>query len=45
MGSSVEGLKLRGMRVRNEISFNRSAGREPEKAEDLEVLHEELRSC
>jgi hypothetical protein len=44
MGSSVEGLKLRRMRVRNEISFNRGAGGgEPERAEDLEALREELR--
>jgi hypothetical protein len=43
MGSSVEGLKLRRMRVRNEISFNRSARGEPERAEDLEALLEELR--
>jgi hypothetical protein len=43
MGSSVEGLKLRRMRVRNEISFNWRAGGEPERAEDLEALREELR--
>ena len=39
----MEGLKLRRMRVRNEISFNRSAGGESERPEDLEALREELR--
>jgi hypothetical protein len=43
MGYSVEGLKLRRMRVRNEIFFNRSAGGGPERVEDLEALLEELR--
>jgi hypothetical protein len=43
MRSSVEALKLRRMRVRNEIFFNRSAGGGPERAEDLEALLEELR--
>ena len=43
MGFSVEGLKLRRMRVRNEISFNRSARGGPERAEDLEARLEELR--
>lgn len=43
MGSSVEGLKLRRMRVRNDISFNRNAGGGPERTEDLEALREELR--
>jgi hypothetical protein len=42
MGSSVEGLKLRRMRVRNELSFNRNTEGEPERAEDLEALREEL---
>ena len=42
MGSSVEGLKLRRMRVRNEISLNRSAEGRTERAEDLEALREEL---
>jgi hypothetical protein len=42
MGSLVEGLKLRRMRVRNEISFNRNTEGEPERAEDLEALREEL---
>ena len=43
MGSSVEGLKLRRMRIRNEISFNRSTEERTEWAEDLEALREELR--
>jgi len=43
MGSSVEGLKLRRIRVRNDISFSRCAGEGPERAEELEALHEELR--
>ena len=43
MGSSVEGLKLRRMRIRNEISFNRSTEGRTEWAEDLEALREELR--
>ena len=43
MGSSVEGLKLRRMRVRNDIFFNRSGWRGPDRAEDLEALLEELR--
>ena len=43
MERSVEGLKLRRMRVRNDISFNRSAGGGPDRAEDLEALLEELR--
>jgi hypothetical protein len=42
MGSSVEGLKLRRMRVRNELSCYRNREGEPERAEDLEVLREEL---
>jgi hypothetical protein len=42
MGSSVEGLKLRRMRVRNEISLNRSTEGGMDKAEDLEALREEL---
>ena len=42
MGSSVEGLKLRRMRVRNEIFLNRSAEGGTERAEDLEALREEL---
>ena len=42
MRSSVEGLKLRRMRVRNELSFNRNTEGEPERAEDLEALREEL---
>ena len=42
MGFSVEGLKLRRMRVRNELSFNRNTEGEPERAEDLEALREEL---
>jgi hypothetical protein len=42
MGSSVEGLKLRRMRVRNEISLNRSTEGGTDKAEDLEALREEL---
>jgi hypothetical protein len=43
MGSSVEGLKLRRMRVRNEISFRRSTEGGAERSEDLEALREELR--
>jgi hypothetical protein len=43
MGSSVEGLKLRRMRIRNEISFNRRTEERTEWAEDLEALREELR--
>jgi hypothetical protein len=43
MESSVEGLKLRRMRIRNEISFNRSTEERTEWAEDLEALREELR--
>jgi hypothetical protein len=43
MGSSVEGLKLRRMRVRNEISFSRSTEGGTERSEDLEALREELR--
>ncbi len=43
MERSVEGLKLRRMRVRNDISFNRSVGGGPDRAEDLEALLEELR--
>jgi hypothetical protein len=42
MGSSVEGLKLRRMRVRNELSCYRNREGEPERAEDLEALREEL---
>jgi hypothetical protein len=42
MGSSVEGLKLRRMRVRNELSCYRNREGEPEGAEDLEALREEL---
>ena len=42
MGSSVEGLKLRRMRVRNEISCYRSTEGGTERAEDLEALCEEL---
>src|SRR6266446_1083512 len=43
MGSSVEGLKLRRMRVRNELSFSRSTEGGAERSEDLEALREELR--
>jgi len=43
MGSLVEGLKLRRMRVRNEISFSRSTEGGTERSEDLEALREELR--
>ena len=43
MGSSVEGLKLRRMRVRNELSCYRSTEGGTERAEDLEALQEELR--
>ena len=43
MGPSVEGLKLRRMRIRNEISFNRSTEGRREWAEDMEALREELR--
>jgi len=43
IGSSVEGLKLRRIRVRNDISFNRSVGGGPDRGEDLEALLEELR--
>jgi hypothetical protein len=43
MGSAVEGLKLRRMRVRNEISFSRSTEGGAERSEDLEALREELR--
>jgi hypothetical protein len=42
MGSSVEGLKLRRMRVRNEISLNYRMEGGTERAEDLEALREEL---
>jgi hypothetical protein len=42
MRSSVEGLKLRRIRVRNEISCYRSTEAETERAEDLEALREEL---
>ena len=42
MESSVEGLKLRRMRVRNEISLGTEGG--VERAEDLEALREELNS-
>jgi hypothetical protein len=42
MESSVEGLKLRRMRVRNELSCYRNREGEPERAEDLEALREEL---
>ena len=42
MGSSVEELKLRRMRIRNEISLNRSTEGGTERAEDLEALREEL---
>ena len=42
MGSSVEGLKLRRMRVRNEISLNRGTEGGTERNEDLEALREEL---
>jgi len=38
MGSSVEGLKLRRMRVRNDISFRRSTEAGTERSEDLEGL-------
>jgi hypothetical protein len=43
MGSSVEGLKLRRIRIRNEISFNRGMEGRTEWAKDLEALQEELR--
>jgi hypothetical protein len=42
MESSVEGLKLRRMRVRNELSCYRNREGEQERAEDLEALREEL---
>jgi hypothetical protein len=42
MGSSVEVLKLRRIRIRNDISFSRSAVEGPEGAEELEALREEL---
>jgi len=42
MGSLVEGLKLRRTRVRNEISLNWCTEGGTERAEDLEVLREEL---
>jgi hypothetical protein len=41
MGPSVEALKLRRMRVRNEISLSTEG--EADRAEDLEALLEELR--
>jgi hypothetical protein len=40
---SVERLKLRGMRIRNDVSFDRNAARRPERVEDLEALDEDLR--
>jgi hypothetical protein len=40
MRSSVEALKLRRMRVRNEISLSTEGG--ADRAEDLEALNEEL---
>ena len=43
MGSSVEGLKLRRMRVRHEISYYRNTAGGTERIEDLEALREELR--
>jgi hypothetical protein len=43
MRSSVEGLKLRRIRLRNEISFSRWAEEGPASAEELGALHEELR--
>jgi hypothetical protein len=43
MRSSVEGLKLRRMRVRNELSCYRSTEGGTERAEDLAALQEELR--
>ena len=42
MRSSIEGLKLRRMRVRNEISLSTEEG--ADRAEDLEALREELSS-
>jgi hypothetical protein len=42
MQSSIEALKLRRMRVRNEISLSTEEG--AGRAEDLEALHEELSS-
>jgi hypothetical protein len=42
MGSSLEGLNLRRMRVRNEISLNRSTEGGTERTEDLDALREEL---
>jgi hypothetical protein len=38
----MEGLKLRRMRVRNEIFLNRSTEGGTERTEDLEALREEL---
>jgi hypothetical protein len=43
MGSSVEGLKLCRIRLRNEASFSRGAEEGPASAEELGALHEELR--
>ena len=40
--SSIEALKLRRMRVRNEISLSTEGG--ADRAEDLEALREELSS-
>jgi uncharacterized protein involved in exopolysaccharide biosynthesis len=40
MESSVEALRLRRMRVQNEISLSKK--RQAERAEDLEALQEEL---
>jgi hypothetical protein len=42
MESSIEALKLRRMRVRNEISLSTEGG--ADRAEDLETLREELSS-
>jgi len=41
--SSIEGLKLRRVWVRNDISFNRNVGGGTERTEDLGTLREELR--
>jgi hypothetical protein len=40
---SVERLKLRRMRIRNDVSFDRNGARRPERVEDLEALDEDLR--
>jgi len=40
MESSEEALRLRRMRIQNEISLTKK--REPDRAEDLEALREDL---